>query len=997
MQVVQHNMASMFVGREIKAITTQQTKTAEKLSSGYRINRSADDAAGLSISEKMRSQIRGLDMASRNIQDGISFVQSAEGALNEVHSMLQRIRELAVQASNDTNTLMDREAIDAEVQQLKKEMNRVYRDAEFNKIPIFSGPVGVEPEIYGYPLDYELYNGSDGKTPAGVMINNKRYNWMELGVTQYGFIKDWEKSIIDPDNPDESITLRLKAGDPPEQMRRVYYMTTSTEGILINNVLAATWDDTIRWNGETCSFSYRGMDISFEADESLMTTMKSGSMELCTWDAIPSQGVANNAVRSTSDTMTFNVTNANKYNLEDWKYELHAYPDGIVLEQTQGNDGLGHSTLDTKVPWKNFSNIDPNEEAYPISDWGLYYENSNPVTMDSSATYRFTDPADAAFYTDKLQFVFNFLENEVSRDQVMNGLTQPISGAAVKAPIASVTGSGNVSVTSYGGLSFHFQRDKLLRDFGENGSSAPMNVRIERTMINDGTVLKSYQERKDYGLAYIKKETYLDTTVETYTGEVLVSVATDGSETEEEIGGSFKLTVTEDKEPSLIATQYEAYNAQNVDAKAESDLTPTESTHVTGDKIDGTETAHSAGEAYTYKKAVTYTVTKQHRTEQYHHTNGHVSIYGASHNYIDTDKVYARTTGFDAQDNSIPRGSDGYVYHEATGADTSAHYYRTGTTSVVEDKTYYVNQYSYTMYNSAGAAIMSGKSDYFVYTGSDPHPSSWGSDYQYIIDSPLDQAANAASNAINMGTNGALSAENVQDSIGVWGYIMWQGNGSGTPDIVRWATDLAVRRVSLSATYEGAGAYIEFSYNDKGEDANRTVNKTTTAKVTPNGVATRSFTKSAKTGGSASDSRFDCKVNPKVLDDRVLHIQAGCNAWQSIDLEWPVLTNSIVGISNAKINSFETSQATIDMADTAIEKISEVRSKFGAMQNRLEHAFNIANNVSENTQAAESRIRDTNMAKEMVTYAKINIISQVAVAMLTQANQNPQLILSLLR
>lgn len=102
--VVQHNMAAMNANRMLSGVSSAQSKSTEKLSSGYRINRAADDAAGLSISEKMRSQIRGLNKASDNAQDGISLIQVAEGALNETHSILQRMNELATQAANDTNT-----------------------------------------------------------------------------------------------------------------------------------------------------------------------------------------------------------------------------------------------------------------------------------------------------------------------------------------------------------------------------------------------------------------------------------------------------------------------------------------------------------------------------------------------------------------------------------------------------------------------------------------------------------------------------------------------------------------------------------------------------------------------------------------------------------------------------------------------------------------------------------------------------------------------------
>ena len=137
--VVQHNLSAANTNRQLGITTNGLQKSTEKLSSGYKINRAADDAAGLSISEKMRNQIRGLNKASDNAQDGISLVQTAEGALNEVHSMLQRISELAVQASNDTNQTVDRTALQSEVAQLQTEITRVANTTQFNKQNILNG------------------------------------------------------------------------------------------------------------------------------------------------------------------------------------------------------------------------------------------------------------------------------------------------------------------------------------------------------------------------------------------------------------------------------------------------------------------------------------------------------------------------------------------------------------------------------------------------------------------------------------------------------------------------------------------------------------------------------------------------------------------------------------------------------------------------------------------------------------------------------------------
>ena len=137
--VVQHNLSAMNTNRQMGAVSNALQKSTEKLSSGYKINRAGDDAAGLSISEKMRSQIRGLNKASSNAQDGISLIQVAEGALNETHSILQRMNELATQAANDTNTSTDRDAIAAELKQLSSEIDRIQSTTQFNTMNLLDG------------------------------------------------------------------------------------------------------------------------------------------------------------------------------------------------------------------------------------------------------------------------------------------------------------------------------------------------------------------------------------------------------------------------------------------------------------------------------------------------------------------------------------------------------------------------------------------------------------------------------------------------------------------------------------------------------------------------------------------------------------------------------------------------------------------------------------------------------------------------------------------
>lgn len=173
--VVQHNLTAMNANRQLGITTGAQAKSSEKLSSGYRINRAGDDAAGLKISEKMRSQIRGLDKASDNAQDGISLIQTAEGALNEAHSILQRMNELSVQGANDTNQSIDRDAINQELTALTEELDRISETTQFNKQNLLDGSFA----------DKKLQVGANAGQSINISIGNMNADTLGLKSIKY--------------------------------------------------------------------------------------------------------------------------------------------------------------------------------------------------------------------------------------------------------------------------------------------------------------------------------------------------------------------------------------------------------------------------------------------------------------------------------------------------------------------------------------------------------------------------------------------------------------------------------------------------------------------------------------------------------------------------------------------------------------------------------------------------------------------------------------------
>ena len=200
--VVQHNMQAMNSNRVLGGTTLAQAKSTEKLSSGFRINRAADDAAGLTISEKMRKQIKGLNRASKNAQDGISAVQTAEGALTEVHSMLQRMNELSTQAANGTNSKSDRDAIQSEIGQLTTEIDRVAETTKFNETYLLKGDNGektINLPAHDAGLKGDLKDNGDG-TATFTMKELKYNDKVMIGGKEYTIGVDKTTATTDNQN-----------------------------------------------------------------------------------------------------------------------------------------------------------------------------------------------------------------------------------------------------------------------------------------------------------------------------------------------------------------------------------------------------------------------------------------------------------------------------------------------------------------------------------------------------------------------------------------------------------------------------------------------------------------------------------------------------------------------------------------------------------------------------------------------------------------------------
>lgn len=310
--IVQHNLTAMNSNRMLGLTTSAQAKSTEKLSSGYKINRAADDAAGLSISEKMRKQIRGLTQASANAQDGISAVQTAEGALNEVQDMLQRMNELAVKAANGTQSENDRSYIQNEIDQLTTEIDRVAETTKFNETYLLKGDTTLKK---GYSYGYSKY--ADAAT-ASTTFSSDSVTALSIGVT-------FEAATASIQDAQNDLAKSLK-----------------TAGLALTAESAWTSDASTATNKTTYSLQLNGA----AADKyKVVSTTTSGTFEIQDVKGnklatVSTSGTYAYTATSTADyhnTINYNATSITKANASDSQAAYYDVDGNIISENALGN------------------------------------------------------------------------------------------------------------------------------------------------------------------------------------------------------------------------------------------------------------------------------------------------------------------------------------------------------------------------------------------------------------------------------------------------------------------------------------------------------------------------------------------------------------------------------------------------------------------------------------------------------------------------------------
>lgn len=365
MQVIAHNMLSQFTNRQLNITDKNKSKSSEKLSSGFRINRASDDAAGLAISEKLRWQVRGLNKGKQNIQDGISLVQTAEGALNEVHAILQRVRELSLQAYNDTNTRSDREAIQTEIDHCIAEIGKIATDTTFNTKHILLGNPGELVKVTeDTPAFYVVNAETTIQKPNWLIVDPK----MEVhsSYNQAPGNKDGIMKVSQPDgsiwyygakNP--GITDAIWYGDTPQGIAEGYgnpgwnntIADNATAKVDFRNLSNdSTLDDLyfdlfslmgtqLRFTCGTCDWDYQGVFFSGSAEGITL-----GDNAVADTTVYPAGHYNYNSVNLSSGHLTFTDSQGNTYEGNGY-FELI---DNVTIAQAQTDDAMNPVMTDAQ-------------------------------------------------------------------------------------------------------------------------------------------------------------------------------------------------------------------------------------------------------------------------------------------------------------------------------------------------------------------------------------------------------------------------------------------------------------------------------------------------------------------------------------------------------------------------------------------------------------------------------------------------------------------------
>ena len=916
-------MPAMFGNRELKIVNGGIAKSAEKLSSGYRINRAADDAAGLAISEKMRRQIRGLKQGLDNTVDGISFVQIADGAMDEAQDIVQRINELAVKAANGTNSANDRASIDEEVQALVKELDRIHTTTKFNEENVFTDKLPHLPSIhvtgsYFTHENIDIYNsGYDSRTGkatyGGLILDGKRISWdsIDSGIASF----------------DDAGNQVFHAGS--------YSFNYKGEEFVIN----------FNKDSDTPTFSHRVNTTGFPED----IYVDSRKLKLSDF--------------KDADGNAFDWLTCRKctYYYDDGQFQTSIDMDYFQdSADTAGSRMWGDPLEAAQSLWSDGKNITWSEQyADSVKVDAMDMWSAGSVNIDSRAEMKtFVDNFNAGPAVYRLRAgktnSGTYLSDSATADNPNASEDYSLNGVWLERQIQVQGASGTVTKWAYVEGSLQSWNETGLKNDGSsfwksgtdvhdavtsgitysfNDKSANTTINLSFNLTNDTTSLDSVIDGLDRASVYSTAPTT------GYSANITTS-------------GSSKVVVSSFSTRGAILTIKEEYDLhRNYGSKTVSDVAKG-----TGSVSGDTATLNIGNEYSSIKYKADISSAKYSLAND-------ISSYANA--VIERKKAMA-LSGQDPQSGSLG----------------------------LTNNTVRQFQMNFTHQSDKSRSIIT----------------TYRYDYKDLKDSIKVQMKGYTGDAdayLSSSQRPALYEKKPDGSYSQFSYDPYEiyPAYTGTPD----AAFKAALSAKLSTLYTLDVSYtdpsdpsvlladlaeLNWRYSDKAFSemvGSSTVhfNATDYAKTTwrtgeqPNQAVHSLFESHISSNGGAGDQDFVSIQHSGEVGDFTLIPKVCMNSF-------------VLGLSTVSCKTELSAGIAIDKASGALRTISYRRSLYGAMQNRLEHTYKNNNNIMENTQAAESRIRDTDMSKEMVYYSNANIISQAAQAMLAQSNQSRQGLLSLL-
>ena len=917
--IIQHNISALNSYNQLSGNNNALAKNLQKLSSGYKINSAADNAAGLAISEKMRAQITGLETAQQNSQDGISLVQTAEGALTEVHSMLNRMVELATQASNGTYSDTDRQKLQNEITELQDEINRIADATNFNGIDLLNGNLASQ-DLTEVPVEYNTITtaagvtlgastaGSGTKGQTVIDINTLFSAGDKVSVTvDNGVANDFEFGT-----DFSGTTLEEQATSLASALNAQYAadFEVTTDG---SKVIITSKTEGIQDAGGGAVKQITNVNIS-DKKAAVTATPTAGTngangLTAAGWDGLFSTGgtgAANKGlVVEEGDTLTFNFKGASG----------EALTVDIEVTKAMAQAGTTDKLTSLVVDALNNANFNDNantvgdESALKVSDYFKFTANTEGGGNASNGSIKIESALKGNFEIGSVDVTkANGLPGQ-SFTTLTNG-TAGVAGTASKLEL-DFTGGENFGVGDKYTLSGKLATGETFEVILEAGKDFEIGTDIKDSIDNMAAALQS----GDVKVNITGKDGTRTVAANEMFGNNTAALA-DGFEYQVKSNGAGKLTLT--------ATRKGADGTNGVAGSISGNLEIAGSATSNVADITPPEAQQSASATFTIDKNIEY---------------GTAIKVG--------DKVFEIVA--DARDASS-RNNIAVVIDDL--ANTSVANITKQLSEAIANE--YQNDYTVTT-----------KGDQITVTSN-----AKGSDVPAIeLSTPYGDNVTTASFKLD-------PTKVKEGSIFTFNGNQYEFVTKGNQPSTKGAIAIEVDDFTTATAKSLGDAFANVAKNGK-------------VTVAEDGTVTLQSLEG--TNGTIA--------SPEIKFYEGLNLQIGDTAddFNRLKVSIQDCHAESIGVGEIDVTTEDGADTAIDNIKAAIDTISNVRAKLGATQNRLDHTLNNLETTATNLTEAESRIRDTDMAKEMMDYTKNNILVQASQAMLAQANQVPQGVLQLLQ